>query len=273
VSGRLRARLATLLAMLAVTACAAVPTPVASPGPITPPAPGTPGAQAPSPEPSSSRRGRLVDLKLGTLTIEEAFASTTVEDWVREADHVAVVRITDEVAAPIPEVDAERGEGLIMRTVTGTVEAVAWSHPEVVRALPDTVRFKVFGWAFNSGGESRYRIGVPGQPYLLPGRTYLIALRWFQWGCPGRIDPGDEPTPPTFAPLGQGAIVPFDGVLGSGEFEGAWTDDAGSGDPAGSFRKALTGKSVEWVGEALAGVAAGDPSLGHKDGPIGCDAE
>lgn len=238
--------------------------------PNTAPVNGSPGGSA-----SASAEGprRLEEVELRTLTVEEAFSSTTVQQWVRQSDFVAVVRIESEQEIPPEKVEVKRGEGLIMRTLTREVDQVVWTHPKASRRPPATVSFTDFGWAFEDGLKSKHRAGVPGRPYLLPGQTYFLALRWYEWGCPGRIDPEDEPTPPTWAPLGAQAIVPFDKRLGSGEFEGYWVEDAGSGDDATSFRRQMAGQSLDWVRETLAKVAADDPKLTHKPGPIGCDGE
>jgi len=207
------------------------------------------------------------------LTVEEAFSSSTVQDWVRQADHVAVVTIVDETPVPPADSEIERREGLVGRMLTARIESLVWTHPNVTRELPASISFQEFGWAFKGTVESKYRIGVSGRSYLLSGHTYLMALRWYEWGCPGRIDPEDEITPPRFAPLGSGAIVPFDSSLGAGEFEGHWTSNAGQDDPAKSFRAAMTGQSTDWVVEQLSTTAAGDPTLAHKPGPIDCDGE
>lgn len=250
--------------VLAVSAC------TVSPQPTTPPPDATPGWSTPT---SPEVRRRLADVELRTLTVEEAFSSTTVRQWVKQSDFVAVVRIESEDEIPPEKVDIRRGEGLIMRTVTGLVDQVVWSHPKVTRRPPAMVSFTDFGWAFTDGLESKHRAGVPGRPYLLPGHTYLMALRWYEWGCPGRIDPEDEPTQPTWAPLGAQAIVPFDGRLGSGEFEGYWVEDVGSRDDASSFRRQMAGQPLDWVSDTLARIAADDPKLTHEPGPIGCEGE
>ncbi|WP_143483568.1 hypothetical protein [Propionicimonas paludicola] len=207
------------------------------------------------------------------MTAEEAFSSSTVENWVRQADHVALVTVVGEEPIPPTKSEVERREGLVGRMLSIHIESGVWTHPDVTRELPPAITFQDFGWAFNGAFESKYRIGVRGRPYLLPGHTYLMALRWFEWGCPGRIDPEDEITPAHFAPLGSGAIVPFDGTLGAGEFEGRWTANAGQDDPAGSFRAAMAGRTSNWVNEQLSNTAASDPALTHKPGPIGCDGE
>lgn len=250
----------------ALSACTVAPLPT-----TPPPLPDDSPSEVASASPEGPRR--LAEVELGTLTVEEAFSSTTVKQWVKQSDFVAVVRIDSEEEVPPARAEVERGEGLIMRTLTGHVDQVVWSHPSATRRAPATVSFIDFGWAFTDGLESKHRAGVPGRPYLLTGHTYLMALRWYEWGCPGRIDPEDEQTPPTWAPLGAQAIVPFDGLLGTGEFEGFWVEDARSSDDVTSFRRQMTGQTLDWVRDTLVKVATDDPTLTHKSGPIGCDGE
>lgn len=259
------------LALLSGVAGCSIPSVLERPTSATrSPVSGSAASVAPSP---SVTPGPFVEVQLGRMTVDEAFSSSTVQEWVRQADHVAVVRIVDETPLAPAKSEIERREGLVGRTLTARIQSLVWTHSDVTRELPASISFQDFGWAFKGTLKSKYRIGVPGRPYLLPGHTYLTALRWFEWGCPGRIDPEDEVTLPVFAPLGSGAIVPFDANLGTGEFEGHWTKDAGQNDPAGSFRAAMTGQPPSWVAQQLSNTAAGDPTLAHEAGPIDCDGE
>lgn len=237
------------------------------------PSQSSPIGSAPNLGPTATPVGRFADVQLGRLTADEAFSSSTIEDWVRQADHVAVVTIVDETALPPAKSEIERREGLIGRMVTARIDSLIWTHPITTRKLPALIRFQQFGWAFQGAVESKYRIGIPNRSYLLPGHTYLMGLRWFKWGCPGRIDPEDEVTPARYAPLGSGAIVPFDGSIGAGEFEGHWVSTAGQEDPPMSFRAAMAGQPVSWVSQQLSKTAAANPALAHPPGPIDCEGE
>lgn len=86
--------------VLAVSAC------TVSPQPTTPPPDATPGWSTPT---SPEVRRRLADVELRTLTVEEAFSSTTVRQWVKQSDFVAVVRIESEDEIPPEKVDIRRG--------------------------------------------------------------------------------------------------------------------------------------------------------------------
>ncbi|MFZ1412157.1 MAG: hypothetical protein WAS07_11910 [Micropruina sp.] len=239
-----------------------------APQPAPPPSPSKPASATPSTEPE-----QLPDVDIGPVTTEEAFSSTTVSQWVKQADFVAVVQITSEAQIPPAQSEIKRREGLIMRTLTATVEQLVWRHPTLHKTPPTTFSFITFGWAFKDGLSSQRRTGAQDQPYLLPGHTYLMAIRWFEWGCPGRIDPQDKPSPPTWAPLGSGAVTPYEQQLGRGEFEGRWTEDAAENDPPNSFRRQMQTRSIAWVQERLTQVATQNPHLRHSPGPIDCVGE
>lgn len=242
--------------LLAATGCtsATLPTHVSAPSPVT-------------------QWGSFADVQIGALEADENFSSSTVEQWVKQTDYVAVVRVDSEKEVPPAKVEIERGEGLIGRNVTASVEKVVWSHPQVEQKLPDTFTFQAFGWAFKDGLDSKFRIGLGDQPYLLPGHNYLMALRYIEFGCPGRIDPEDGDPVKVWAPLGSQAIVPFDGTLGVGEFEGRKTEQAGSKDTERTFRKAMLGQDIDWIAKSLSQVAENNPKLTHDSGPSGCDGE
>lgn len=217
--------------------------------------------------------GTFADVRIGSLDADENFSSATTEQWLKEADYVAVVRIVSEQDLPPAKSEIERGEGLIMRLVTARVEQVVWSHPQVSMKLPSSFDFNALGWAFKDGLNSKYRIGFADRPYLLPDHNYLMAIRYVEFGCPGRLDPQDGPPVKVWSPLGSQAIVPFDGSLGVGEFEGKKTESAGSKDASQTFRKAMLGKSVDWVAQSLSSAAEKNPKLGHTPGPFDCEGE
>lgn len=226
-----------------------------------------------APSSATTQWGSFVDVRIGALEADENFSSSSVEQWVKQTDFVAVVRIESEEEIPPAKVEIERGEGLIGRSVTASVEKLVWSHPQVKQKLPDTFTFNAFGWAFKNGLDSKFRIGLGDQPYLLPGHNHVMALRYVEFGCPGRIDPEDGDPVKVWAPLGSQAIIPFDGTLGAGEFEGKKTEQAGSKDTEKTFRKAMLGQDTDWIAKSLSQVAADDPKLAHDSGPSGCDGE
>lgn len=212
------------------------------------------------------------EVQIGAIHADEFFASTTIDDWVTQVDHVTVVRIESEKATPVSAEAQERGEDIINRVVSARVVEVIWSHPRAGRELPSSFSFNASGWVFTDGVESKLRVGLPNQPYLLPGHTYLLGLRYMEFDCPGR-DPEDGPSEATWAPMGSRAMVPYDDIIGTGEFEGRETSLNDSTDKVKSFRTAMLGKSTNWIADALTRVAAADSALTHEPGPFGCRAE
>lgn len=212
-------------------------------------------------------------VRISGLEADDVFSTTTVEQWVKQADYVAVVRITAENELPASESAKQRGEGLVGRKVTAEIAQIVWAHPKTQRSIPQAVEFNAAGWAFKDGIESKYRIGFPGRPYLLPGHSYLMALRFTEWGCPGRMDPEDGESVSYWGPFGALGVVPFDGVLGTGEFEGRVTEVAGGSDPENSFRKAMREQTTDWVAQRLTAAHQKDQSLTHKPGPVDCGGD
>lgn len=117
-----------------------------------------------APSSATTQWGSFVDVRIGALEADENFSSSSVEQWVKQTDFVAVVRIESEEEIPPAKVEIERGEGLIGRSVTASVEKLVWSHPQVKQKLPDTFTFNAFGWAFKNGLDSKFRIGLGDQP-------------------------------------------------------------------------------------------------------------
>ncbi len=233
-------------------------------------------SQAPQPQSTAPQAPgaveRFAEVRVGALEADANFSSSTIEQWVKQTDHVAVITITAEAEIPPSKAEIERGEGLLGRTVTAAVKSVVWSHPNAQQALPKTFTFNALGWAFKKGLQSKYRVGLTDTPYLLPGHTYLMALRYVEFGCPGRIDAADGPPVKVWSPLGSQAVVPFDGELGAGEFEGRRVTVLEPDQPA-SFRNEMQGRNLDWIQQELKTVAAKRPDLTHNAGPIGCDGE
>ncbi len=203
---------------------------------------------------------------IGGIEADEAFVSQTAEDWAAGADYVAVVQVNSEREYPYDASKSEEQGGLIMRTVTLTVREIVWRHPDTKVVLPAAVSFTAMGWRQHEGKRSC--IGMQGQPYLMVGHTYLAALRYYVYGCPGRQDPGDEDPGEGWGPLGSGAVMPFDSVLGTGEFEGRAVERAGASDHFDTFRKETVGRDLPWVADRLTTLRAANPQLTHTTGPL-----
>ena len=118
-----------------------------APQPAPPPSPSNPASATPSTETK-----QLPDVDIGPVTTEEAFSSTTVSQWVKQADLVATVQITSEAPIPPAQSEIKRREGLVMRTLTATVEQLVWTHPTLEKTPPTTFSFVTFGWACLASG-------------------------------------------------------------------------------------------------------------------------
>lgn len=187
--------------------------------------------------------------------------STTATDWVTYADHVLEVSVTGERELAASDEELERGEGLIGREVTMSVDRVLWSRPDPDRPAPDTVSWESWGWQFEGEESDRWPVVGAGTSRLEPGHTYVVAIAWEEARCAE----GDEPVPARWTPLGGGAIVPADGgTIGAGEFEGReqTAAEAASGptdDPNRTLRQELAGQDVAALTELLDSARAGTP--------------
>lgn len=187
--------------------------------------------------------------------------STTATDWVTYADHVLEVSVTGERELAASDEELERGEGLIGREVTMSVDRVLWSRPDPDRPAPDTVSWESWGWQFEGEETDRWPVVGAGTSRLETGHTYVVAIAWEEARCAE----GDEPVPARWTPLGGGAIVPADGgTIGAGEFEGReqTASEAASGptdDPNRTLRQELAGQDVAALTELLDSTRAGTP--------------
>lgn len=209
------------------------------------------------------------DVSIGGVQGDDLLSSQNLDDWARESDYVAVVQVTAEQELPQVESETAKNSRLVLRSVTVEVRTIVWAHPNTREKAPTSFDLTAMGWMKASNNPAqRTRVGMASQPYLLPGHTYLMALRDFEYGCPGRIDPGDAPLRKEWGSLGSHAVVPFNSDLGSGEFEGRAVTRAGERDQTGTFRKQMIGKTTEWVAEQLSAAVANDPRLTHTAGPL-----
>ena len=176
--------------------------------------------------------GRLVVLDQAGAS-SDRLPSTTAEDWVTYADHVLVVTPTDEEEVPPAEDEVQRGEGLIGRQVSLTVDGVLWSRPDPDRPAPDTLSWQVWGWQFEGGPDDRWPVVGSGTARIEPGHTYVVAVSWEDARCSS----GDPRVSAQWRPLGGAAVVPrrrrshrCRGVRGSGP-------DRGGGEGRGLCRR------------------------------------
>ncbi|MGH3384356.1 MAG: hypothetical protein ACRDO1_07250 [Nocardioidaceae bacterium] len=141
----------------------------------------------------------------------------TASDWVTYADHVVVVTPRSEKPMRPSKEEVDRGEGLILREVTFSVDDVLWSRPGADQAAPDTFAWTAYGWQFTDGDLSKkVKMAGEGEPRIEGGHQYVMAIEWQEARC----SPGDV-VPAQWRGLGADSTLPYDGnVIGQGEVEG-----------------------------------------------------
>jgi hypothetical protein len=174
------------------------------------------------------------------------YPSETARDWVAHADVVIVVRAVRERESGRKELTAGSYRYQLERTVELTRESVPFtsrtrSHPTV----GSTVDYIAPGWkVLRSDGTTRVGDLDGDAPRVIPGHTYILALRW-----------QDD----RWTALGEGAVVPFDDhVVGRGEWCGDVLDTDGfaegeriSRHDDHSLEKSLIGQSEEALAREL----------------------
>ncbi|MFI7498098.1 hypothetical protein ACIBVL_06200 [Streptomyces sp. NPDC049687] len=187
-----------------------------------------------------------VDTVNGCGLAVNPYPSETAKDWVRYADVVVVGRAVRERESGREELSAGAFRYKLERTVELEVQAKPFSsrtrsHPAVGSALD----YIAPGWkVLRSDGTTRVPQLTGDAPRVVPGHTYVLALRWEQ---------------ERWVSLGEGAVVPFDGqTVGRGEWCGRTvdTDDFAQGERAGrkadhSLEKTLLGQDLPDLQRAL----------------------
>jgi hypothetical protein len=143
--------------------------------------------------------------------------SEAAADWVTYADHVVVVSAVAEATVPPTQLELDRGEGLIGRTVTLEISEVLWSREGAPMAAPTTWEYAAIGAQFIDGDTTApLEMALHERPRVEVGHTYVMAIRWEVERC----EEG-ETEPAQWRGLGEGSEIPFDdAVLGNGELEG-----------------------------------------------------
>jgi hypothetical protein len=170
--------------------------------------------------------------------------SVTATDWVTYADHVIVVEAVEEQAIPPTADELERGEGVIGRVVSLTVEDVLWSREGATRAAPATWEYSGLGWYFAEGDTTAaVEMALHDLPRVEVGHQYVMAIRWEKAVC----DEDGEYTRAQWRGLGEGSEIPYDdNTIGNGEPEGTVQDTA-------AFAAAAEDEADQGVEELLAG--------------------
>jgi hypothetical protein len=173
--------------------------------------------------------------------------SVTATDWVTYADHVIVVEAVAEQALPPTAGEIERGEGVIGRIVSLTVEDVLWSREGAPQAAPATWQYSGLGWHFAEGDTANtVEMALLEFPRVEVGHQYVMAIRWEKAVC----DEDGEYTPAQWRGLGEGSEIPYDDdTIGNGESEGTVQD-------AATFAAEAEDEADQGVEEILAGESA-----------------
>lgn len=173
--------------------------------------------------------------------------STTASDWATYADHVVVVEAVAEQTLAPAQVEIDRGEGLIGRTVTLEVAEVLWSSESAPQPPPKAWEYSAAGSMFKNGDvDDTTAVAVAERPRVEVGHSYVMAIRWE----PAQCSEGDPMKPAGWRGLGEGSEIPYDGdTLGNGEFEGRVQT-------AGTFAAAADAEPDQGLEERLAGQSA-----------------
>ena len=133
--------------------------------------------------------------------------SVTAADWVTYADHVIVVEAVSEEALQPTAAELERGEGVIGRIVSLTVEDVLWSREGAPKAAPATWEYSGLGWHFAEGDTAgAVEMALVDFPRVEVGHQYVMAIRWERALC----EEDGEYTPAQWRGLGEGSEIPYD---------------------------------------------------------------
>ncbi|HET6951770.1 MAG TPA: hypothetical protein VFI47_15420 [Acidimicrobiales bacterium] len=124
-----------------------------------------------------------------------AWPSSSFDDWASYGDAVVILQIESERAEPMSDDEVQRGEGLGLRTVSGTVTQLVWTYPGGPAPPTTSFEFLTAGWIVREGRSSPMRYA--GAIRLEVGSSYLMPI--FQ-----------DRTTGSWAPLSSTAAFPVD---------------------------------------------------------------
>lgn len=187
---------------------------------------------------------------IGEGTLLQLFSTTSAADWVKNADFVAVVTVTEERERRLAP-DAENQ--FTSRTVRMAVDRVLWTRADPAQPIPAVVDLEAFGWEAEPQGLRP--LAIKGVPRLEVGRTYVIAFVWRPRAC----SEGDGAVQAGWMTMGQDATLPVqDGKVGYGESEGNQVHGDTDQARPGTLEYKTLGESVEVLRERLASAPAND---------------
>lgn len=176
---------------------------------------------------------------------DSPYPSETARDWVEYADVVVVGHAVSERESGRRELALGAYRYAVERTVTLRAESVTYESKERSHPSPGArLDYVAPGWRITRAGGDRVDVLTGDAPRVVPGHTYVLALRWRE----GR-----------WVALGEGGVVPYDDhVVGRGEWCGQVLDTEGfaegerisRGDDH-SLEKALLGQGDEALARAL----------------------
>jgi hypothetical protein len=247
---------ALLAGVVLLAGCAGVPVEA------SPDNPGVGASVSSEPNPASSEPSLEASRSVFPVTMDEYYATWSVQDWVNLADYVALVKVVGE--APEKQAKAE-GEGfdLVGRTVTVEVEQTLWESSFAPQQLPGSIDFTALGTMVDETGVE-YDAIMNGSSRFEVGHEYVVALVWIREQCSDQ----DGDTPAHWAYIGSGGVLPADGgMVGAGEFEGRIIDAAEAAKVAQSesVLAQFAGKPADGLTEVL--TAANVNRIDYLDNP------
>ena len=162
-----------------------------------------------------------------TYSSDRRLPANSASDLATYADLVATITVVSEQKIPATDEEIERGEGLIGRRVTVSIDHVYWKlNPKA--PPPSQLTFDVAGWALRDGKE--YPMLAESGLRVQKGRTYIAPLVQFapnDWGyisddlvfpvVGGEIspDPKSQNVPQDFANLNGAPVTAYGKIVAS----------------------------------------------------------
>ena len=192
----------------------------------------------------------------------QRFQSSTIAHWLRVTDDVVVAEVTSESYSRPKDIEVERGEGLLGRTVTINTQTVIWTRDGSPKLLSE-VSMDAAGAVFSGGvGQNIRKLVRHDGSRLEPGHRYILALYMRPSICSTSDGAVADPAS-VWGVIGVGGVIPYDGnKLGYGEFQGKATAEVpavGEVEAAETqLRASFKGKGLTQLKNLLQSAKAGD---------------